>query len=872
MTQTQLPGMGTPTQLSRMGTQTLVSRRGSRQEAAPVPDEEEEEEEEEDVPISRLNKTKIGKAGRVVESDEDEETPAARSLSSNKRRQATTRGLAGSYEDEDEEIQEVLDSSLGSRGQRSRPADAGSARRASRSRPDSQSQPETTHMDVDVDVDSDALDGDTNTRKPTQRRKRDGMEDLDDDPSDGIDALQKSTATRQKSANNEDSDRGPSDDLDPELNDDLDPELDTSIADPDISSRRRLTTPPTSDLAPSTSILGSKQQRSSIEAPTSSKPLSSSKPPSSSKPLSSTEPPSSSKQQPFRFRGSASVSTSTTHQLPSISSFRRQASMATRSPSSVMKSPSIGASPSTRKRRESDQTTLSTFGASWSQQVRRGSVSQRDDPGAASGEEKESGDDMDELQSPPRKRRRTSLAERGASRTPVAERRGGGRGEPLFLADEEEASMDVDAEVSFSSAARNVGTPSERDPDTSEDVIDLSFLESDEQSDVSSSTRLVEFLRDSEDNEEEVTLRFDIDRARDAYANSAIVLQVGPPSQGDRSSDAPLIAPEASVANTDDNDKAADALSRVIGKGDFGLMEILAQFNRGFIIARRRMREQEDEEASLAKAMDDLFIVDQHASDEKYNFETLQQTTQIQSQKLFKYVNGFSEALSCGTDSVRHRPLPLELTAADELLALDHLAVLEQNGFEFRVEDDRPVGQKLLVTAQPVSKDTSYTLKGMCARIELLRSGVVSLTNMQILKSSSCCCMTHPRGESSGVPRQGVCFSDDALDPCSWPQSDVCKQGVPQECDDRPVTYHQSDDDRMTCLLCPTTPNNRLLVPDCTTYGHDGSTLELSPWTAYHAASLEYQQSWNRCEGVQKQARCLGEVACFRCVVLVCCC
>lgn len=356
--------------------------------------------------------------------------------------------------------------------------------------------------------------------------------------------------------------------------------------------------------------------------------------------------------------------------------------------------------------------------------MRRGSVSQRDDPGAASGEEKESGDDMDELQSPPRKRRRTSLAERGASRTPVAERRGGGRGEPLFLADEEEASMDVDAEVSFSSAARNVGTPSERDPDTSEDVIDLSFLESDEQSDVSSSTRLVEFLRDSEDNEEEVTLRFDIDRARDAYANSAIVLQVGPPSQGDRSSDAPLIAPEASVANTDDNDKAADALSRVIGKGDFGLMEILAQFNRGFIIARRRMREQEDEEASLAKAMDDLFIVDQHASDEKYNFETLQQTTQIQSQKLFK-------------------PLPLELTAADELLALDHLAVLEQNGFEFRVEDDRPVGQKLLVTAQPVSKDTSYTLKDLEELILLLHDAppgrVVRCSKARAMFASRAC-------------------------------------------------------------------------------------------------------------------------------------
>ena len=358
--------------------------------------------------------------------------------------------------------------------------------------------------------------------------------------------------------------------------------------------------------------------------------------------------------------------------------------------------------------------------------MRRGSV----DQGSASGDEK------DELQSPPRKRRRTSFAELRGSRSPVVERRGRGRGEPLFLPDDpevEETRMDIDAggeEISFSSASRNIGTPSEWDPDTStKGIIDLSLLE-DEQtdvSDVSSSTRLVEFLRDSEDNEE-TTLRFDIDRVKDAYANSAILLQINPPSQGDRSSDAPLISPEASVANTDDNDKAADALSRVIGKGDFASMEILAQFNRGFIIARRRTRSDEGEEdelsASLTGLMDDLFIVDQHASDEKYNFETLQQTTQIQSQKLFK-------------------PLPLELTAADELLALDHLAILEQNGFEFRVEDDRPVGQKLLVTAQPVSKDTSYTLKDLEELILLLHDAppgrVVRCSKARAMFASRAC-------------------------------------------------------------------------------------------------------------------------------------
>ncbi len=48
-------------------------------------------------------------------------------------------------------------------------------------------------------------------------------------------------------------------------------------------------------------------------------------------------------------------------------------------------------------------------------------------------------------------------------------------------------------------------------------------------------------------------------------------------------------------------------------------MEVVGQFNLGFIIARLNS---------------DLFIVDQHAADEKYNFETLQQTTRLQPQKL----------------------------------------------------------------------------------------------------------------------------------------------------------------------------------------------------------------------------------------------
>ena len=48
-------------------------------------------------------------------------------------------------------------------------------------------------------------------------------------------------------------------------------------------------------------------------------------------------------------------------------------------------------------------------------------------------------------------------------------------------------------------------------------------------------------------------------------------------------------------------------------------MEILGQFNHGFIIARLNS---------------DLFIIDQHATDEKYNFEMLQRHTIIKRQTL----------------------------------------------------------------------------------------------------------------------------------------------------------------------------------------------------------------------------------------------
>lgn len=81
---------------------------------------------------------------------------------------------------------------------------------------------------------------------------------------------------------------------------------------------------------------------------------------------------------------------------------------------------------------------------------------------------------------------------------------------------------------------------------------------------------------------------------------------------------------DASIQNVQDNNKATEALNRVIHKSDFARMKVLGQFNLGFVIA------------SLDDQ--DVYIIDQHASDEKYNFETLQKTVRVDSQKLIRQV------------------------------------------------------------------------------------------------------------------------------------------------------------------------------------------------------------------------------------------
>ncbi|RHY74960.1 hypothetical protein DYB30_004486 [Aphanomyces astaci] len=133
----------------------------------------------------------------------------------------------------------------------------------------------------------------------------------------------------------------------------------------------------------------------------------------------------------------------------------------------------------------------------------------------------------------------------------------------------------------------------------------------------------------------------------------------------------------------DDPVEAAASLQRVLTKADFRRMHVIGQFNLGFIIARLDA---------------DLFIIDQHASDEKFRYEMLQQTTVLHQQPLV-------------------RPMALELTAVEEMTILDHLPLFKKQGFHFQVDPAAPVTQKLRLISVPFSKHTQVDVRELVSLV-----------------------------------------------------------------------------------------------------------------------------------------------------------
>ncbi|RZB85274.1 DNA mismatch repair protein PMS1-like isoform X1 [Glycine soja] len=156
-------------------------------------------------------------------------------------------------------------------------------------------------------------------------------------------------------------------------------------------------------------------------------------------------------------------------------------------------------------------------------------------------------------------------------------------------------------------------------------------------------------------------------------------------------SDATLELSRSEIAEQKERALAAAAteLERFFKKEDFSRMKVIGQFNLGFIIC---------------KLDQDLFIVDQHAADEKYNFERLSQSTILNQQPLL-------------------RPIKLELSPEEEIVASMHMDIIRKNGFTLEEDPNAPPGCRFKLKSVPFSKNTMFGIEDVKELISILSDG-----------------------------------------------------------------------------------------------------------------------------------------------------
>jgi len=195
---------------------------------------------------------------------------------------------------------------------------------------------------------------------------------------------------------------------------------------------------------------------------------------------------------------------------------------------------------------------------------------------------------------------------------------------------------------------------------------------------------------------------------------------------------------ENAVDSPNTSTRPADGSQLKFDKGCFAKMRVIGQFNLGFIIAalRTQTRQSEGESGKVSEHSGlQLFIIDQHASDEKFRFEGLNIDSKIDRQPLVS-------------------PHFMQLTPAQEQLAESHLEIFRLNGFEIRRDDSRPPGRRMRLSTLPTCQglvfnerdvhDLLYTLEEAeshqsrpNAKDASAGSGLLDLTGHRALWSST---------------------------------------------------------------------------------------------------------------------------------------
>ena len=140
--------------------------------------------------------------------------------------------------------------------------------------------------------------------------------------------------------------------------------------------------------------------------------------------------------------------------------------------------------------------------------------------------------------------------------------------------------------------------------------------------------------------------------------------------------------------------------SLALTKGDFSKMEIIGQFNLGFLVC---------------KLSEHLFVVDQHAADEKSRYEFNWKNTKIQTQPLLA-------------------PKTLELGIAEELAFVEMHGVFKKNGFTFFIDKSAPVGTRVKMLGVPSAKGVTFGMTDAHELVSILAGSESTCVNASTAK------------------------------------------------------------------------------------------------------------------------------------------
>ncbi|CDR42708.1 CYFA0S10e01376g1_1 [Cyberlindnera fabianii] len=161
------------------------------------------------------------------------------------------------------------------------------------------------------------------------------------------------------------------------------------------------------------------------------------------------------------------------------------------------------------------------------------------------------------------------------------------------------------------------------------------------------------------------------------------------------------------IDDIDNQEESENYLTLTVSKSDFNDMKVIGQFNLGFILVIREKNGKKD-----------LFIVDQHASDEKFNFEDLQKNTVFDSQRLVI-------------------PQTLELNVLDELLVMQNKEVFEKNGFQIKLDEEGTPGERIKLISLPISKRKAFDVSDFNELVHLVSQNQGNTSSVRCSKIRS---------------------------------------------------------------------------------------------------------------------------------------